>query len=217
MLIESPISQPVKEREAVLNCEHCGLPLPESAVVRNNHSFCCSGCATVFSLLNDLDMCEYYGDGAGLRPEQVEAGEFESLNKNETETGFIVFQDADTKQYKFRLPSIHCKSCVFLLEKLYKFNPGIKNSRIDFFQKELLVTVAKGKVQLSEIAALLKSLGYTPDLSLSSEYGKQKKILSPRVINLGVAGFCFGNIMILSFPEYFGLSEEVLIPVLRTL
>jgi len=49
-------------------------------------------------------------------------------------------------------------------------------------------------------------VGYEPLISLSS--GRKEKKRSDRSLyyRLGVAGFCFGNIMLLSFPEYLGAA-----------
>ena len=58
---------------------------------------------------------------------------------------------------------------------------------------------------------LLASIGYAPEINLGSLDKESRKPHSRKLIyQLGVAGFAFGNIMLLSFPEYFGLdaSEE---------
>jgi Cu+-exporting ATPase len=50
---------------------------------------------------------------------------------------------------------------------------------------------------------LLDRIGYAPDLSLKDlEASNPEKEDRDLLYRLGVAGFCFGNIMLLSFPEY---------------
>jgi|TARA_B110000967_G_C18287979_1_gene272359 Cu+-exporting ATPase len=50
---------------------------------------------------------------------------------------------------------------------------------------------------------LLVSIGYTPEIDKS----KRKKVDQKLIYQLGVAGFGFGNVILLSFPEYLGLDE----------
>lgn len=200
--IQSPVSVDVKE------CAHCGLPCGSTSVAEHGLRFCCQGCAAVYNLLNDNNLCQYYEDGRGLTPEATEAGEFDYLNEKETEDHFIVFSQGSSRQYKFIIPGMHCNSCIYLLERLDRFNPGVVSSRVDFFNKELLVTANHDQVLLSEIIALLYHIGYKPDLTLSNHTGKRKKKVSVRAVKIGIAGFCFGNIMMLSFPEYLGLSLD---------
>jgi Cu+-exporting ATPase len=189
-------------------CEHCGLPIFNQAIAWNNFNFCCQGCASVYQLINENDLCQYYSDNKGLTPVQSEKGDFDYLNEGETSKHFVVFQSKNHIQYKFRIPGMHCNSCIFLLEKLEKFNDNIITSRVDFFNKELLVNVDSDQVKLSNVVDLLVRLGYKPDLSLSVESDFQKKKSNSRALKIGIAGFCFGNIMMLSFPEYLGLSLD---------
>lgn len=206
------MEQPVLEKQlkplVTPTCEHCGLPCDAHKVEENGHLFCCSGCAAVYQLLNQNDLCDYYSEGKGITPESTDPGEFDYLNETDTLEKFIVFNQGDAIQFRFFIPGMHCNSCIYLLERLERFNKGIISSRVDFFNKELLVTVKSKEVKISELVILLYHLGYKPDLSLSNNSGIKKKRISTRAIKIGIAGFCFGNIMMLSFPEYLGLSLD---------
>ena len=190
-------------------CVHCGLPCEDHALIESELNFCCTGCAAVFTLLSDSNMCRYYDEGKGLTPESTEQGGLDFLDEIETADKFKIFSQGDTVQFKFRIPGMHCNSCIYLLERLDKLNQAVLSSRVDFFNKELLVTVKNGPKVLSSLVALLFGLGYKPDLTLSNNSGVKKNKFSTRTIKIGVAGFCFGNIMMLSFPEYLGLSSDV--------
>src|SRR5690606_27826842 len=50
-------------------------------------------------------------------------------------------------------------------------------------------------------------IGYEPYISLDDSDKKEKNINRSLIYKLGIAGFAFGNIMFLSFPEYFEHSE----------
>lgn len=189
-------------------CAHCGLPCNEQKIVENKLSFCCSGCAAVYSLLNDSNLCRYYEEGKGLPSEQTEDNSLNYLNDSETADKFIVFSEGSELQYKFRIPGMHCNSCIYLLERLDRLHPNVISSRVDFFNKELVVHAKKGDSVLSSLVQLLYKLGYKPDLSLANNSDKKTNKWSSRTIKIGIAGFCFGNIMMLSFPDYLGLSID---------
>ena len=189
-------------------CKHCGLPCQDQLIKVNDYAFCCQGCASVYALLNDNNLCQYYQDGNGNTPESVNGSDLTYLNDSVTQNKFVVFKQGTTIQFKFRIPGMHCNACIYLLERLDKFNDRILHARVDFFNKELQVTAKAYETVLSDIVALLYRLGYKPDLSLSNNAGVTVSKWSPRAVKIGIAGFCFGNIMMLSFPEYLGLSLD---------
>jgi Cu+-exporting ATPase len=49
---------------------------------------------------------------------------------------------------------------------------------------------------------LLSSIGYEPYISLEDYEVGKKKVDRSLIYKLGIAGFAFGNVMFLSFPEY---------------
>lgn len=62
-------------------------------------------------------------------------------------------------------------------------------------------------MSLKELVEFLNSIGYEPYVSLEDDDTGTKKINRDIQYKLGVAGFAFGNVMFLSFPEYFEVSE----------
>jgi len=64
------------------------------------------------------------------------------------------------------------------------------------------------QISLQKLVELLYDLGYEPVISLQDVIQKQNKADKGNLVQkIAVAGFCFGNVMLLSFPEYFGLSN----------
>lgn len=99
---------------------------------------------------------------------------------------------------------MHCSSCVFLLENLHRIDPGIIKSQTNFQRKEVFVIFDPQKISLRKVVELLAFVGYEPDINLKDSTQKKKTVFNRnRIFKIGVAGFCFGNIMMLSFPEYF--------------
>lgn len=101
-----------------------------------------------------------------------------------------------------------------------KLEPGIKSSQVDFPRKTIRLSFRNQSVSLREVVILLTRLGYEPNISLDDFEKKKEKVDRQLIYRLGVAGFAFGNIMFLSFPEYFELREfwlEQFKPVFRWL
>ncbi len=99
---------------------------------------------------------------------------------------------------------MHCSSCIFLLENLHRINPGITKSQTDFQRKEVFIIFDPQKITLRKVVELLAFIGYEPNISLKDTVAKKKAGFNrQRIYKIGVAGFCFANIMMLSFPEYF--------------
>lgn len=191
-------------------CYHCGEDCGADPILFEDKPFCCAGCKMVYEILQANDLCRYYEieshAGVSLRGRRQE--QFAWLDDPEVAARILDFNDGKIARVALSLPQIHCASCVWLLENLYKLAPGILRSRVQFLRKELDLTFDPSHTSLRQIVELLHSIGYTPELNLAS-LDKQKRPYDRRLIyQLGVAGFAFGNIMLLSFPEYLGLSEE---------
>ncbi|HSN48274.1 MAG TPA: HAD-IC family P-type ATPase, partial [Flavobacterium sp.] len=60
---------------------------------------------------------------------------------------------------------------------------------------------------LKTIVHLLSSIGYEPYISLENYETGKNNVDRSLTYKLGLAFFCFGNIMLLSFPEYFEVKE----------
>ncbi len=106
---------------------------------------------------------------------------------------------------------MHCSSCVFLLENLSRINAGVLKSQVHFEKKEVFISFNPQVISLKALVALLAFIGYEPDLNLENTSNlTPKKFNRARIMELGIAGFAFSNIMMLSFPEYFssGFIEE---------
>lgn len=198
-------------------CYHCGEDCKEEIIVADQKEFCCQGCKMVYEIINQNGLCEYYerDKNPGLNQKiKVREGKFAFLDNSDISSKLIHFADGDIKHVTFYLPQMHCASCIWLLEHLPKLNKGIIKSSVNFLKKEVSVHFNDKKIGLRQVAEMLTSVGYEPHISLHDlDSSKVRKYDRSRVIKLGVAGFCFGNIMMLSFPEYFAsgdIAEETL-------
>ncbi len=159
-------------------------------------------------------MCQYYSiektPGVSLSKKTMNSLEF--LEKPEVIEKLVDFQDEKQTRISFYIPGIHCASCIWLLENLQKLKPGVLQSEVNFTKKTAYIIFEHQTVSLKEVVVLLYDLGYPPEITFDDLQGnKQNKKTTDRsfIYKLGIAGFCFGNIMLFSFPEYFHLSDII--------
>lgn len=190
-------------------CYHCGEDCLDEITPFNEKTFCCDGCKLVYELLEENNLCTYYtlNDTPGVSLKITHSGRFDYLDDDTVRRKLLKFTDGKQNHITFYIPKIHCSSCIWLLENLYKLNKDIKSCTVNFLKKEAFI-VFNEDFKLSSLVALLTSIGYEPLICLNDlESKKPKKIDKTKIIKIGVAGFCFGNIMLLSFPEYFSLGN----------
>jgi Cu+-exporting ATPase len=194
-------------------CYHCGDSCTSKDIIFDEKSFCCAGCKTVYSILQQNNMCAYYdyNETPGISQKQeIREGKFDFLDNKEIISKLIQFTDGKTTNILFYIPQMHCSSCIWILEKLYSFDAGIVNNKVNFNKKELFITYKNEETTLKNIVTKLASLGYEPLIDLrKSEHEAKSNIAKTRLYKLGIAGFCFSNIMMLSFPDYLAISNEV--------
>ena len=191
----------------VSSCYHCGQACDDAQFGVEDKQFCCYGCKTVYEILQDNNLCEYYSyeSSPGIRLEDSPDESFAYLDDEQIKSKLILFEIDGTSRVQLNIPSIHCISCIWLLENLHKLNSDILKSEVNFAKKTVLIDFNIDKIPLSKVASLLASTGYKPAISLEEQPAKSAN--SKLIIQLAVAGFCFGNIMMLSFPEYFGIDH----------
>ncbi len=191
-------------------CFHCGTLCRDTTFARNEKAFCCHGCLTVFEILSANGLTDFYklSAAAGVRISAPAKNEqFKFLDEPAVRERLVNFSNARLTRVTFHIPSIHCIACVWLLENLFHLKPGIGQTQVNFPRKEIALSFDPAQVKLSEAVALLTSLGYEPELKLSALEAKPRGRGSRRLwIQLGLAGFAFGNIMLFSISSYLGLD-----------
>jgi Cu+-exporting ATPase len=199
---------PLKKTKEQTVCYHCGQDCKEDILQKNGKNFCCYGCQTVYDILNENDLCEYYTYDAkpGAKQTLVESDAFTYLDEKSISDKLLLFQSPTFAKVEFYVPAIHCISCLWLLENIQRLCKGVLRSQVNFARKRVTIEFDPSQVKLSTIAASMASVGYAPLINLEDK--KSLKETHPLIARLSVAGFAFGNIMLLSFPEYLGLDTS---------
>lgn len=195
--------------EILLTCYHCGDECRDDSIKIDDKLFCCNGCKTVYEILDQNKLCNYYNleQNPGISPNFNFGNRFDYLDDSSTIQKILDFRDENISKATFHIPQMHCSSCIWLLENLYRLNNAVTHSQVDFLKKELSVTFNHNKISLKELVKLLTSIGYEPQILLESvEQKKENKASQTLHLRIGVAGFCFLNVMLFSFPEYLGID-----------
>ena len=199
----------LKKNIKVQNCFHCGLEIIEKEqIFFDDKLFCCNGCKTVYEIFSLNDMSCYYDfeKSPGATPQDIK-GKYDFLDNEGIVAKLLDFQEDKTDIVLLSIPHIHCSSCIWILENLQRLQKGISTSQVNFPEKKVRITYNPEVVSLKKIVHLLSSIGYEPYISLENYETGKNNVDRSLTYKLGLAFFCFGNIMLLSFPEYFEVKE----------
>ncbi|HTY86467.1 MAG TPA: heavy metal translocating P-type ATPase metal-binding domain-containing protein [Candidatus Acidoferrum sp.] len=208
---DAPSAGPQPSGRVVTVCFHCGEPCAGDAFAQDGKPFCCLGCQTVFHLLQENGLGQFYelnaAPGTRIRATTV-AARYAFLDDPVVREKLLDYADDQRARVTLRLPAIHCVACVWLLENLFKLHPGIGRSVVNFTRREATITFAPDRIKLGELAALLASIGYEPELTCAeTEAPRPSLVRKKQWLQIGLAAFAFGNIMLMSVPVYLGLDR----------
>lgn len=193
-----------------LHCAHCGEHC-DNDIVLDDKAFCCEGCKTVYSILHDNGLCDYYRYDdhslTSLKNMSYRKERFAYLDEQEMHDRLLDFQSPTLSRTRFVLPQIHCASCLWLLEKLNRINNGIIRSTVDFTRKELSVEFDPSATSLRSIVELLTAIGYEPTITVNTNTKPVHNAKKSLYLKIGLAGFATGNIMLFSMPDYLDTTD----------
>ena len=186
-------------------------PCYDPGLTKEEKAFCCRGCLFVHDLLAESGLGQFYDlnrhPGVRIR-QQARQEQWAYLDDPGLQQRLLDFTDGKVSRVTFQIPAIHCVACVWLLENLFRLHPGVGQSQVNFPRREAVITFAPEKIRLSELVGLLVSIGYEPVLTLGELEKRQGDPAHKRQwLQVGIAGFAFGNIMLLSLPLYLGLDS----------
>ena len=189
------------------NCYHCGDLCDDKSIVKDEKHFCCYGCKTVYEIFSSNNLSHYYDlqSAAGASPKEIK-GKYDFLDNADIVERLIEFEDEKVRIVNLSIPHIHCSSCIWILENLNKLLPAVVSSQVNFPKKTVQISFRTDRLRLKELVILLAQIGYEPRISLEDYDGRKERINRSLLYKLGIAGFAFGNVMFLSFPEYFDLN-----------
>lgn len=196
--------------EEKLVCSHCGENCEDEPIIWKEKPFCCQGCKTVYEILDQNALNIYYEleKTPGIQRKAVYPRKYDYLDHQDIVRQLLDFQDGNIAKVTLFVPAIHCSSCIWLLENLHQLNTNVLHIQVNFLKKQVTITFQQENLSLRTLVEFLATLGYEPEIHLASNKAKPRLNRS-LMLKMGIAGFCFGNTMLLSLPEY--LDAKLLI------
>lgn len=195
-------------------CFHCGDEVIGKGYFLDEKVFCCNGCRSVYQLLKDNNLGDFYTfeSNAGVKPNNESEHKYAFLDVDSIRQKFIDFEEGDLTRVTLFLPEIHCSSCIYLLENLPKIQEGVTGCHINFSKREAVISFYHKQLPLCELALFLSRIGYPPNFGNRDQ--SEKKIDKIFMYKMGIAAFAFGSIMLWSVPDYAGVGDTN--PLFRT-
>lgn len=197
-----------------LRCTHCGLNVPAGLVdPKETDQFCCSGCRTAYAIIHENGLEDFYGirdqcdvDTAAACSAGTDVEIFDDPTFTERH---VTFDAVGRCRVRLGLAGLHCAACVWLVEKLPRLAPGVIDARVDLIRSHVTLVWDNTATPLSEIAAVLIRLGYSPHPLDESGADARDADNRRQLLRLAVAGACAGNAMLIAFALYAGMFSAM--------
>ncbi|MET0385900.1 MAG: heavy metal translocating P-type ATPase metal-binding domain-containing protein [Polyangiales bacterium] len=179
------------------SCKHCGNPLASDVEAQ----FCCTGCRTVYDLLNDAGLGRYYElrSRAILPPSLLDASAHTDRNWLEPLQAKLAAADG-TVELPIKLQGMRCTACVWLIQQLFTRYPGAHRIVINSARGSARLSV-EAHFPLARFVHELERYGYNAGDIGQSERGEDALLL-----RTGVCLALSANAMMFSAAIYFGLE-----------
>jgi Cu+-exporting ATPase len=183
-------------------CRHCGDACP-APVTTADGEFCCDGCAAAFELITAHGCATFYAGGpSGMAPRSATAGSYAVLDVAAVASRLVSVDRDQVAHVTFRIPAIHCASCVWLLEHLWRIETAVCRADVDLVRRTVRIAFRPADLSLRTLAERLAALGYPPVIDAEPAGDQVRAERRTLYLRLGVAGFAFGNVMLFSIPRY---------------
>lgn len=177
--------------------------------------FCCRGCLTVYNVIHAKGLAEYYEIKKNVSffkkraPVEIKSSQYSYLDDEDflKEYSYLSLNNESTME--FYLEGIHCLACLWIIEKLPEFVPGIKSSKLNM-GRSVVSIVLKSDGKFSRVAHELENLGYRPHPLKMNQDSQDLKTKENRtaLLRIGIAGAAAGNIMLYAVSLYAGAGPE---------
>ena len=203
----------VNERTATEGkCLHCGLPLPP----KSKTSFCCTGCSVAYEAIHLAGLDGTYYSLRNLADKAVgvpaKPSSASALSKQQIASDRFIREstqelDDGSRRVCLAIDGLTCAACGWLAEQVVAQEPGMKAPSVNLPESTLTFEFDPDRASIPKLLDTLARFGYELHPRRDRPDGaspQEKKLL----IKVGVSWALAGNIMLLAFALYSGLSLE---------
>jgi Cu+-exporting ATPase len=191
---------------AAILCRHCGEPCRGPGSASAIGPFCCGGCAAVYAFVNLHGLGAFYAcdlpPGPTQRPKARPVDGFAALDEPAVAARVLRVETPALACAVFAVPGLHCASCVWLIERLWSIDARIVRTEVDLLRRSVQAWFRPDLITLRQVAELLAAVGYAPEIPHEAPAAGTTPARRRLYLQLGVAGFAFGNVMVFSIPRY---------------
>lgn len=196
-------------------CAHCDedilVPIFDDSDSKKEKPFCCNGCLTVFNILHQKGLNNYYEikNQSGIfkrrSPVDNKKTEFLYLDQEDFISEYTYNNINGERTIEFYLEGIHCLACLWLIEKLPEFLFDVTKSRLDINRFVATISLTSNGA-FSHVARELNNLGYKPHPLKRNQdvINFKRKEDRKMLLRIGIAGAGAGNIMLYAVSNYAG-------------
>ena len=177
------------------NCRHCLLPVPGG----REDGFCCSGCATVYRLIHEAGLEQYYDlrRGQGAPPAGGERAPSHAWLEP-----LLPERDQEPVRLRLDLQGVHCAACVWLLEKTFLRRRGAVDLRVNPALGTADITWIPAQLDLRDWLREAEQFGYRFGPPGRTAASPTRNLL----VRLGVTAAAAVQVMMVSLGFYLGLA-----------
>ncbi|WP_224242794.1 heavy metal translocating P-type ATPase [Hyalangium gracile] len=188
----------IAQKERSASCLHCGSPVPSGS----SGQFCCAGCEAVHELLVGQGLTRYYALAQGQvtpapepKADRSHAWLEPLVARGEAAGGELCSLELDVQ-------GIHCAACVWLMNELFRRQPGGAGITINPALGKVLLRWKRGLFDVAGFLRQVESFGYLfgPSRKRPEEASRDLPV------RLGICASITMNVMIFSWSFYVGLA-----------
>lgn len=188
-------------RPDVAVCLHCGSRVPEGTTSRE---FCCAGCEVVHGLLVSQGLTRYYQLTGGKTAPAAEPARGRGLAWLEPLVARAEAAPGTLCSLELDVQGIHCAACVWLMNELFRRQPGGAGLTVDPALGKARMQWKRGAFDVGGFLRTVEGFGYL--------FGPSRKRPAPASLDLPIRlGICVAlsmNVMLFSVSFYVGLTPE---------
>jgi P-type Cu2+ transporter len=199
-------------------CGHCLLPIgAEGAVTLDTDAgplrFCCAGCRSVYRLLREEGLDDFYRRRTGWVPGPPEPGTADP----EAFAGSVRETPDGAREAIVAVSGMRCASCVWVIERYLGKKAGVAYVRGNAATSRATVRWDPKAASVADVAGWIRELGYAPHpfeaTALEASLEREKRDL---LLRFGTAAFLSMQVMMYTAGLYAGYFQGI-DPATRTL